>query len=197
MSAQPIPFQWDPSRLHFEFTLPNREARFKELFLYICLACQEDPTFSSVKLAKIFFYSDFETFGRYGKPITGVAYRKLPQGPVPRAFGPLRDELIRDGAIRYTKRAVHDPLRERAFALREPDYDLFSAREVSVVEDQIRFFWNRTSREISEHTHGIAWKVATLGELIPYEAVFVSDEPVTEEDVMRAKDLASRFGWKR
>jgi hypothetical protein len=31
---------------------------------------------------------------------------------------------------------------------------------------------------------------------IPYEAVFISDEPVTIEDVERVKELATRYGWK-
>jgi len=196
MSALPISFQWDPSRLHFEFPLPHRETRFKELFLYISLACLEDKTFSSIKLNKIFFYSDFDAYGRYGKPITGVAYRKLANGPAPRPLVPLREELIRDGALGFAKRPVHDLYRERAFALREPNYDLFSAREISIVEDYIRFFWNWTSKEISEYSHGMAWKIAVEGELIPYEAVFISDDPVTEEDVTRARELAAQHGWK-
>jgi hypothetical protein len=196
MSAQPRTFEWDPARLHFEFLLPNREARFKELFLYIATACLEDPTFSSVKLNKIFFYSDFEAYGRYGKPITGVAYRKLPQGPAPRPLVTLRDELIRDGALRFIKRPVHDLLRERACALREPDYDLFSAREIAIVEEYIRFFWNWPAKDISNYSHGMAWKIADEGELLPYEAVFISDDPVTEEDVMRVKELAAEHGWK-
>ena len=196
MSAQPKTFQWDPTRLHFDFPLPNREARFKELFLYIATACLEDATFSSVKLNKIFFYSDFEAYGRYGTPITGVAYRKLANGPAPRPLVPLRDELIRAGALRFAKRPVHDLFRERAFAMREPDYDLFTAREISIVEEYIRFSWNWSSNEISGYSHGMAWKIAGEGELIPYEAVFISDDPVTEEDVMRAKELAGRYGWK-
>jgi len=167
------------------------------LFLYISLACLEDKTFSSVKLNKIFFYSDFEAYGRYGKPVTGVAYRKLANGPAPKPLAPLRDELIRDGALQYVKRPVYDRSRERAFALREPDYDLFSAREISIVEEYIRFFWNWTSKEISEFSHGMAWKIAEEGELIPYEAVFISDDPVTEEDVARTKDLAAHYGWKK
>ncbi len=196
MGAQSKTFQWDPTRLHFDFPLPDREARFKELLLYIAGACSEDPTFSSVKLNKILFYSDFEAYGRYGKPITGVAYRKLLQGPAPRPLVPLRDELIRDGALGFVKRAVHDLLRERAYALREPNYDLFSAREIAIVEEHIRFFWNWPANDVSAYSHGMAWKLADEGDLIPYEAVFISDDPVTEEDVTRVKDLAAEHGWK-
>jgi len=102
----------------------------------------------------------------------------------------------RDGALRFVKRAVHDLPRERAYALREPNYDLFSAREIAIVEEHIRFFWNWPAKDISAYSHGMAWKLADDGDLIPYEAVFISDDPVTEEDVTRVKELAAEHGWK-
>ena len=42
----------------------------------------------------------------------------------------------------------------------------------------------------------MAWKIAAEGKLIPYEAVFISDEPVTFEDVATVKELAAKYGWK-
>jgi hypothetical protein len=181
-------FRWDPSKLHFEFPIPNRETRFKELFLYVARACQDDPTFSSVKQNKVLFYSDFEAYGRYRKPITGVSYQRLAHGPSAQALVRLRDEMIRDNMIRFVKRPVHALHRERAVSLRDP--------ELAIVNKWVSFFWNKTSKEISEYSHGKAWSAAKDGDLIPYEAVFISDEPVRQEDVERVKELAARFGWK-
>jgi ABC-type Na+ transport system ATPase subunit NatA len=53
-----------------------------------------------------------------------------------------------------------------------------------------------TAKAVSEYSHGMAWKLAELNELIPYEAVFISDDPVTNEDVAHARELAARYGWK-
>ena len=90
----------DPSNLHFEFPLPDREARFKELVVYVSHACIDDPTYSKIKLLKILFFSDFESYGLYGAPITGMPYRKLPFGPGPVDFPRIEDEMVRDKLIR-------------------------------------------------------------------------------------------------
>ena len=188
--------QWNPSKLHFEFPLPDRELRFKELVVYISDQCLDDPTFSKVKLFKVLFYSDFEAYGHHGKPITGVSYKKLPLGPAPAIYERMQEEMVRDRLIRVVERRVIDHSRQRVLPLKEPSFDLFEARQISLVDEWIRFFWNKTAKEISEFSHGKAWKLANMYELIPYEAVFISDDPVTYEDVDRVKELAAKFGWK-
>ena len=40
--------------------------------------------------------------------------------------------------------------------------------------------WNHTATEVSEFSHGIAWQVAQNKASIPYEAVFLSNEALTE-----------------
>jgi len=187
---------WDAGKLHFEFPLPDRELRFKELVVYISDRCLDDPTYSKTKLLKILFYADFESYGRYNAPITGVPYRKLPHGPAPAYFSRMQAEMERDRLVRVVTRRVYDQSRQRLLPLREPEFDLFSARDISIVDDWIRFFWNMTAKEISEHSHGKAWSITPDSDLIPYEAVFISNEPVTEEDAAKVKELSARFGWK-
>jgi hypothetical protein len=80
--------------------------------------------------------------------------------------------------------------------LQDPTFDLFTARDISIVDEWIKFFWNKSAKEVSRYSHGNAWNLATLGEPIPYEAVFISDDPVTYEDVERVKELAAQHGWK-
>jgi hypothetical protein len=80
--------------------------------------------------------------------------------------------------------------------LEDPNLDLFSGRDISIVDGWIRFFWNMTAKAVSDYSHGKAWKLAGEAQLIPYEAVFISDEPVTDEDVARARELGERYGWK-
>lgn len=189
-------FHWDPSKLHFEFPIPNRETRLKALVLYIAHQCLDDPTFSRTKLYKILFYSDFESYGRYRVPITGIVYKKFPFGPAPAAFGRFQDEMLRDRLIRIVKRRVYDHDRQRVLPLQDPDSTMFSGGEISIVETWIRFFWNKSANEVSRFSHGKAWKLATMGEPIPYDAVFISDDPVTYDEVERVKELAKLHGWK-
>jgi hypothetical protein len=190
------PLKWDPSKLHFDFPLANRETRFKKLVLYVSDQCLDDPTYSRTKLFKILFYSDFEAYGRYRVPITGVPYKKFPFGPAPAAYYRIQTEMLKDQLIRLVERWVYDHVLQRVLPLQDPDVDLFSGREISIIETWIRFFWNKSAREVSRYSHGKAWKLAHENEEIPYEAVFISDEPVTFDDVGRVRELATLHNWK-
>jgi hypothetical protein len=187
---------WDPTKLHFEFPIPDRETRFKELILYVSHECLDDPTYSRIKLLKILFFSDFEVYGRYGTPITGMPYKKLPYGPAPAMFQRLQAEMLRDQLIRIVVRRVYDHERQRVLPLQDPKVEVFNAREISIVDGWIRFFWNKTAKEVSRYSHGKAWRLAKEGDAIPYEAAFISDEPVTDEDAARVKSLAEKYGWR-
>jgi hypothetical protein len=90
----------DPFNIHYEFSLENQEQRFKELVIYVAHACVDHPTYSRTKLLKILFHSDFESYGLYRVPITGMPYRKLPYGPCPAIFPRMQQEMIRDRRIR-------------------------------------------------------------------------------------------------
>jgi antitoxin SocA-like protein len=183
-------------KLHYQFPLPNRDLRAKELILYIAHKCADDPKFSKIKLFKILFYSDFESFGRYRQPITGMPYRKAPLGPAPALFDRLESEMLRDRQITILTRRVYDYSSQRLFPLTEPTFEFLSARDIAVVEGWIQYFWGWTAKRVSQYSHGKAWSVAGNSELIPYESVYLSDEPATFEDVDRAKELAEKYGWK-
>ena len=54
-----------------------------------------------------------------------------------------------------------------------------------------------TAAKTSQRSHGKAWRAAVSeGELIPYEAVFVSDAPIDQSDIARTHELAARHGWE-
>ena len=196
MSENPNPAKyWDPANLHYEFPLENRDARFKELVLYVAHACIDDPTYSKIKLLKILFYSDFESYGLYRVPITGMPYRKKPFGPCPADFPRIQAEMMRDRQIHIHRQRVHDYSSQRLLPLTEPTFTFLSGRDMFIVNRWVQFFRNMTAREVSEYSHGKAWKIAGESELIPYEAVFISDEPVTFEDVALVKELAAKYNW--
>ena len=111
-------------------------------------------------------------------------------------FPQLQAEMLRDRLIRIVARRVYEHERQRVLPLKDADVEYFTAREISIVDSWIRFFWNKAAKEVSRYSHGKAWKLANEGDSIPYEAVFISNEPVTDEDAERAKSLASKFGWK-
>jgi hypothetical protein len=180
----------------YSFPDIDGEARLRELILYIAGRCERDPRFGAVKLNKILAFADFTAYFRRRRPITGVEYMRLPQGPVPRRLKPITVEMEQNGDM--VIRTVQDGKFEqkRVVPLRTPNLGLFAAEDIAIVDEMIQAFWGRTAKAVSKFSHGMAWKVAGDRELIPYEAVFLSDEELTDYDIARTHELAQRFGWR-
>lgn len=170
------------------------EARFKELVLYICQKCATDPKFGATKLNKILYFADFMAYARFGKPITGFQYQREKNGPVPTRLVPIREQMIATGELALQPvKLVSGSVQKRLVNLREPKLELFTAQEISLVDSIIEELRGHTADEVSDLTHRmVGWQVVAPGENIPYETVFVSAEPLTESDLVRAKELAER-----
>ena len=111
--------------------LPENEARYRELVLYICQKCATDPKFGATKLNKLLYFSDFLAYAQLGEPITGFEYQRLPNGPAPRRLLPMREEMERRRDLGF--QIV--PLRggrtqRRAVNLRSPDLSVFTAEQI-------------------------------------------------------------------
>lgn len=188
--------------VHYEFPDMNPDDRLRELILYIADRCSSDPTFSATKLNKILFYSDFLSFGRYGKPITGCAYKALEKGPAPRGLNFVRDRMVDSDDIRIRKSPVYTHERHQIIPLRAPELVMFSARDIKVVDEMIELTLGELAKDVSEDSHWRAWWIArdrlTEGgsDLIPYEAVFISNDPLTNADIKRVRELNNRFHWE-
>jgi hypothetical protein len=180
----------------YSFPELNGEARLRELILYIATRCESDHRFGAIKLNKILAFADFVAYFRRRRPITGVEYMRLAQGPVPRRLKPVTAAMELNHEI--VMRTVQDGKFEqkRVVPLRAADLSLFAPDDIAIVDEMIQAFWGKTAKSVSEFSHGVAWKVAGDKELIPYEAVFLSDEELTDYDIARTHELARRFGWQ-
>lgn len=182
--------------LHQTYDVPRGPQRFRELILYISKACQNDQWFGAVKLNKILYHSDFRAFERFGIPLTGVRYWRLPKGPAPKPLVPVRNELVREGALRVEQRQVGpDHCQKRPIALRDPVTDLFTADELALVDEVIRDLWDQTAAEVSDASHDIRWSALTDKDPMPYELVHLSGEPLSDAEQSRTRELAKELGW--
>jgi hypothetical protein len=139
--------------------------KLRELILYVADKCEDDPT----------------------------SYRKFQQGPVPTILKRVRFEMEESGEVVVRKKSYHGRMQHRIIPLRQPDFSLLGARDIALVDDMIRMFWDRSAQEVSELSHDRAWKNASEGEPIPYEAAFVSDEPLTERDAAIAEEMIAEY----
>ncbi len=173
------------------------EKLLSELIIYIASKCQDDETFGATKLNKILWWSDFAAFAKYGEPITGVAYQRLQNSPVPKKLLPVQERLTKDKSI--VVREFRNPLgytRKVVIPLRTPKIDYFNSYEVALVDLVIDKTKGKTATKISDMSHGKAWEIAGQDkEPIPYEAAFLSNEPTNAYDIARTRELAREHGW--
>ncbi|MHB1795287.1 MAG: Panacea domain-containing protein [Acidobacteriaceae bacterium] len=171
--------------------------KFKELILYISEKCATDPNFGATKLNKILFLSDFWAYARFKKPITGVEYMKLPKGPAPRPLFPIREEMVGDGELAIQETAITEEIsRKRPINLRSADLSVFDAQEIALVDQIVTMCSGVTAVRMSNYTHNWhGWIAARDQETIPYETVFISDDPITPFEIERGRELAKQYGW--
>lgn len=161
---------------------PN-DAKLRELILLVAEYCQKDPRFGAIKLNKLLFHADFCAFLTHGEPITGQQYFALKQGPAPRRLKPITESMKKKGELAYQDVLYFGRLQKRPVALRSPNVSLFSGVEINLVRQTVERFWDLTATEISDQSHlFLGWKVARLGETIPYNTALVSRRLPTPEE---------------
>lgn len=168
------------------------EAKFREFVLYVARESEADQSVGAVKFNKLLFNADFIAYGTFGKPITGVEYKRLPNGPAPRLMMPILERMIGEGIAARSKRLWMGTEQHRTFALRDPDVDLFDSKELTLTNQIIKAYWGLSGTAMSKISHEfLGWKLAKEGEIIPYESIFLSARDLTDNEATYALELAS------
>lgn len=165
------------------------DKKFKSLVHYVCYKCHEPSKLGKTKLNKVLYYSDFSAFYQWAKPITLETYIKHQFGPVPSHIDSAIKSLISDGAL-VVRDVDHFGYTKKEFiALTRPDIKHFSGDEISLIDEVIEIICNgHTARSISDASHDDVWKLAEIGEEIPYNTVFAGVlGEITEDDVKWAR----------
>lgn len=187
--------------LHQTWPVERQAQRFRELIIYIAQRCASDPAFGAIKLNKILYHSDFRAFERFGVPITGVRYFRLPQGPAPKMLKHTERQLIEEGAIRLDEvpldfgYGANHYVQKRTVALRDPIMSFFTPDEIALVDQVIADLWHQNAKEVSDASHDVRWRVLQHKDPLPYEFAYLSNDPISEEEERRTEELAAQFGW--
>lgn len=169
------------SHARTDFSADDRKLR--ELIVYLSALSAGDKYWGAIKLNKLLFYSDFMAYLRFGKPITGQEYQALEQGPAPRRLRPLLVKMRQAGDIDIREKTFHRFKQKQTVALRTANVNVFSGPEVDLVHDTIKRFWEKSASEISEHSHAfLGWKLAEIGETIPYKTALIGSRKPTEKE---------------
>ncbi len=169
---------------------PNK---FDSLVHYVCAKGDTDKL-GAIKLNKILWFSDIIRYFVKGESITGAMYIKREFGPVPRPMPGALERLKEQGRLSITD-TVHYGLPKREFRpLLDPNLTDFAPDEISLVDDVMDIIINQhTAHSISELTHDKIWKLAEIGEEIPYYTVLSSSfGEIDEDDIAWAKEVITR-----
>jgi hypothetical protein len=160
---------------------PNDD-KFRELVLFLAEKSTGDRPFGAIKLNKLLFYVDFIAYLTLGEAVTNHKYQKLENGPAPRAFLPLTKKMEQKGEIAYRVENYFGKEKRRMVALRDPDLSGFSGEEVALIDNVVAEFWGKNATEMSEMSHEfIGWKLAEIGEDIPYDVALVRAVPANKK----------------
>jgi Protein of unknown function (DUF4065) len=167
------------------------ERKLTELILYISQKCANDPTFGATKLNKILCYSDFVFYAYNDRGITNVEYQKLPNGPAPRRLIPVRDALIKNGELAIQEVPLKSGYtQKRTVNLRKPNLDIFTGAEIAMVDQVIESMEDVSAERASDISHDlVGWLVVEDGETIPYNTIYFANPPLSQDEVVRAKEL--------
>jgi len=166
------------------------DEKFAELLMYVAGRMQGYSTFGAIMLNKVMFYTDFWHYAEHGVSVTGAEYQRLRRGPAPRRLLPVQRELIEDGDARLVETQAGPYRQKRLVPLREANTDVFTAEELETANKTIERLNSMTAFAVSEMSHGMSgWQIASDGQTIPYESVFLGGVEPTEDSVAFAQEV--------
>ena len=125
------------------------------------------------KLNKLSWYCDFLYFKETSVSITGTQYIRLPYGPVPDKYDLITDMMCDEGLLKKMEvvfNAKEGIIGEEFTALVEPVEDIFSEKELQVINFVADTFRNYTSKRIMDKSHKeLAYIKSNNGDIISYD----------------------------
>ena len=123
------------------------------------------------KLMKLLYFVDFDHLEKYGRPVTGAVYRKLPHGPYPKDAEKLIKRMEAKGLVKEIKVPVGNYAQHRLITLTAKfNADAFTGAEMQTLEKVATDWADATAAQIEAATHAEApWASTQDGKEIDYE----------------------------
>lgn len=150
-------------------TAPAESVNLEKLAQLVLLLSDPEGVFVT-KLNKLLFYSDFKCFQQHGRSLSGLAYLRLPYGPVPSAFRLLFSLLEERGVIQQVEVKVGNSEGTQVLPLLAADRNVFGDEELAIILEIKKRFAKTTANDISEASHRErAWIETPMGAAISYQ----------------------------
>ncbi len=132
-----------------------------------------DGRITKTKLAKLCYLVDFAWFYNHLTSLTGLAYRKIAQWPVPDAYFTMIEELETEESIVIEKKG-NAYMIENLSDIDDSDFDI---EEIHLIKKICKKRKKADTAEIVNFTHKqLPWMLCKDREIIPYEFI-TQEEP--------------------
>ncbi len=151
--------------------------KFKEVLLYILSKVGGKSNVGEAVIYKLFYFIDFDFYEKFEEQLVGATYIKNHYGPTPVEFKTVVDDMIQGGEVVKVKEKYFNYPQRRYLAVRRPNLDVLSGREIEHIDDVLARLSDKNAKEMENYSHeDIPWKTAEDGKPLSYESVFYRDE---------------------
>jgi hypothetical protein len=168
--------------------------KFNELVLLLADRSKDDPRMSRVKLNKLLYRCDFESFRIFGRSMTGAIYVRGEFGPMAAELPRTEENLGRRGLLIWRREGEQ----KIPTATEAADESLFSGEELEIVARTLSELQEHGGKGASDwsHENSAGWNLATdEGEPIPYETALISMKRPTRAMFEHAERLSRQRNW--
>lgn len=139
----------------------------------IVYGADSDGRVTKTKLAKLVYLADFAFFYHNLKPITGVTYKKLEQGPVSLDYFDQLLELSATNQVLSEKKG-----KAILFSLsKDVEKPQLSSEEIAQIKKVCTKWKQKDTGSIVKFTHDqLPWKISFDNDEIPYSLIVQQDE---------------------
>ncbi len=166
-------------------------AKFKELVLLLAERSAADQLMSRVKMNKLLYRIDFESYRLLGHSMTGATYIKGEHGPMAAELPVAEEELGRSGYLDWRIKEAGPYEQKVPVAKEDADAGQFSKAELSIIDAALAELAGMGGRGASKWSHetSVGWRVMASGEAIPYETALISADPLNDSALAALRTL--------
>lgn len=166
-------------------------AALVEAIHFICDKASSDPEqLDQIKLNKVLWYADAQSYMKTGASITGTTYLRKSFGPVAKGNRPAVTKLEEDGILRRGKVAGSGHWNTHFDVIQPCARSVLTESDIEIINDVYdAVVAGHTSMAVSERTHGEVWELAGQDEVLPLYTVFAEHlGEVTDEHKALAQE---------
>ena len=163
--------------------------KFKQVLLYLLERCGGKPNVGETVIYKLLYFADFNFYELFEEQLTGATYRKLQFGPVPREFGEIVNEMVKNHELATVEDSYYGYKQTRYIPLKKADLNQLSAAAKTVLDSVVERFSDKSATWLSDYSHDdIPWRATAEKEIIDYELVFYRTPAYSVRDDNEAND---------